>query len=138
MAGEFAKWLQPGDVVLLKGELGAGKTVIAKAIARALGYEGPVTSPSFTLMNIYETPGGCIYHFDFYRLNQEAEAVAIGVDEYLQGDCICLIEWPEKVEHLLPETCYEVLITIPDFAGEKSKRVVQFSTREKSDAGFRH
>jgi len=117
IVARLAPLLVPGDVVALRGDLGAGKTVIVKAIAAALGATGPVTSPSFTLMNRYDTPVMPIYHFDFYRIRSEIEALGIGVDEYLQSDGVCLLEWPEKIEHLLPDSYYDLAIEIPDYAG---------------------
>ena len=122
IVARLAPLLSPGDVVALRGDLGAGKTVIVKAIAAALGATGPVTSPSFTLMNRYDTPAMPIYHFDFYRIGSAVEALGIGVDEYLQGDGVCLIEWPEKIEQLLPDSYYDISIGIPDYAGSPHLR----------------
>lgn len=94
--------LRRGDVLALCGELGAGKTHFVKGVAAALGTEAAVTSPTFTL--IHEYPGGRlpVYHFDFYRLEDEDEAIKIGLDEYLDGDGVCLIEWADKFPGLLP------------------------------------
>ncbi len=131
IAADFARLLHPGDVVVLKGELGAGKTVVVKAIAKALGYDGPVTSPSFTLLNVYYTPKFSIYHFDFYRIQSEAEALGIGADEYIYGDGICLIEWPEKVQNLLPDRYYEFFIRIPDYAEDPNRREIRIQEMKK-------
>ncbi len=131
IAADFARLLHAGDVVVLRGELGAGKTVVVKAIAKALGYDGPVTSPSFTLLNVYYTPKFSIYHFDFYRIQSEAEAIGIGADEYIYGDGICLIEWPEKVESLLPDYYYEFSIRIPDFTGDPDRREIHIKEIRK-------
>ncbi len=98
----IAATLRRGDVLALCGELGAGKTHFVKGVAAALGAGTAVTSPTFTL--IHEYPGGRlpVYHFDFYRLEDEDEALKIGLDEYLDGDGVCLIEWAEKFPALLP------------------------------------
>jgi tRNA threonylcarbamoyladenosine biosynthesis protein TsaE len=91
--------LLPGDTVLLTGELGAGKTVFARGVARALGVLGAVQSPTFTLVHEYETKNGALVHMDLYRLGGEGAAEA-GFDEYLDGRNIVLIEWPEGFAHL--------------------------------------
>lgn len=94
--------LRRGDVLALCGELGAGKTHFVKGVAAGLEANSAVTSPTFTL--IHEYPGGRlpIYHFDFYRLDDEDEALKIGLDEYLDGDGVCLVEWGDKFPALLP------------------------------------
>jgi tRNA threonylcarbamoyladenosine biosynthesis protein TsaE len=94
--------LRRGDVLALCGDLGAGKTHFVKGLAAALGTEAAVTSPTFTL--IHEYPGGRLplYHFDFFRLEDEDEALKIGLDEYLDGDGVCVIEWADKFKSLLP------------------------------------
>ncbi|MFQ5485875.1 MAG: tRNA (adenosine(37)-N6)-threonylcarbamoyltransferase complex ATPase subunit type 1 TsaE, partial [Desulfobacterales bacterium] len=97
LAESLAKMLSPGDVVAMLGELGAGKTTMIRMMSRALGYHGAVTSPTFTLMNIYETNNVSIHHFDFYRIDSENEAFGVGAEEYIGGEGIVFIEWPEKV-----------------------------------------
>ncbi len=94
--------LHRGDVLALSGDLGAGKTHFVKGLAAGLGATVSVTSPTFTL--IHEYPGGRLplYHFDFYRLDDEDEALKIGLDEYLDGEGVCVIEWAEKFPALLP------------------------------------
>ncbi len=102
-ARKFAEQLHPGSVVCLVGELGAGKTHFMKGIASYYGVkESDVSSPTFTLINEYKgtTP---IFHFDCYRLEDEQEAVEIGVEEYLYGEGISIVEWPNKMSGLLPE-----------------------------------
>lgn len=98
----IAATLRRGDVLALCGELGAGKTHFVKGITSGLGGDAAVTSPTFTL--IHEYFGGHLpaYHFDFYRLDDEDEALKIGLDEYLDGDGVCLIEWADKFPALLP------------------------------------
>lgn len=110
-AGElFAAQLHQGDVVLLEGNLGAGKTHFAKGIGRYFNIsDTEVQSPTFTL--IHEYPGSVpVYHIDCYRLNHSDEAIEFGLDEYLYGDGITLIEWPEKISGLLPVQCWKVNI----------------------------
>ena len=94
--------LRRGDVLALCGDLGAGKTHFVKGLAAGLSASASVTSPTFTL--IHEYPGGRLplIHFDFYRLEDEDEALKIGLDEYLEGDGACVLEWADKVPALLP------------------------------------
>jgi len=97
--------LHPGQVVALSGPLGAGKTCLAQGIARGLGVVGPVSSPTFVIVNQYQTAESVtLYHIDAYRLAEQgaAEAIAIGVDELLGGDGICVVEWAERMAPLLP------------------------------------
>ena len=100
---EFAKrlspMLAPGDTVLLYGDLGAGKSVLARGIARGMGVEGPMPSPTFTLLMPYEgTAGRKLYHFDLYRLADPEEYYAAGLDEFVGGDGVAVVEWPQMAE----------------------------------------
>lgn len=91
-------------VFLFKGDLGAGKTTLIKALCRELEVTDRVSSPTFSLINEYETESGNIlYHFDFYRVRDEKEALDIGLEEYFYSDNYCFIEWPSKIPNLLPE-----------------------------------
>jgi tRNA threonylcarbamoyladenosine biosynthesis protein TsaE len=109
-AGEaFSKTLKAGDVVALYGDLGAGKTVFVKGIARGLGIEGPVTSPTFTILKEYEGRAP-LYHFDVYRIEDTEEMDEIGFFDYLGGEGVSVIEWAEKVDTLLPEGTIRVVI----------------------------
>lgn len=95
------------------GEMGAGKTTFIKAICKALGVNENMSSPTFALVNEYEDKkGDPVYHFDFYRIENEQEAVDIGVREYFSSGHYCFIEWPEKILHLLPEDTLRVYIRI--------------------------
>lgn len=101
---KIAAQFKGGDIILLEGDLGAGKTTITKGIAEYFGIKDTITSPTFTLMNIYEVKNHLIknlVHIDTYRLEDEDDLIEIGVEDYL-GDpnTICLIEWPEKIERL--------------------------------------
>ena len=102
LARTLAATLRRGAVLALSGDLGAGKTHFVKGLAAGLGTAASVTSPTFTLLHEY--PGGRLplYHFDFYRLDDADEALRIGLDEYLDGDGACVIEWAEKFPALLP------------------------------------
>ncbi len=91
------------QIVVLHAPMGAGKTTLIKAIARQMGVTGITSSPTFSLVNEYETADGKpLYHFDLYRLNTEEEAYDMGVDEYFYSGNMCLIEWPEKTPNLIP------------------------------------
>jgi tRNA threonylcarbamoyladenosine biosynthesis protein TsaE len=95
------------------GEMGSGKTTLIKAICAELGVKDVVNSPTYGLVNEYKTGNGSkIYHFDFYRLNSIEEALDIGVEEYLNAGSYCLMEWPEKIAALLPETIVNVNIAV--------------------------
>lgn len=97
---EISKNLTGGDIVLLQGELGAGKTTLSKGIALGLGIADEIVSPTFTLMNIYED--GKLVHIDTYRLEDEEDLIEIGVEDYLgQANTITIVEWPEKIKKLL-------------------------------------
>jgi len=97
--------LRPGDVVCLEGDLGTGKTCLAQGVGLGLGVSEPVTSPSFTLIAEYRAPSPAptLIHVDVYRLGDAPqEALAFGLDDYLGGDGVCVIEWADRVESLLP------------------------------------
>ncbi|HAK58319.1 MAG TPA: tRNA (adenosine(37)-N6)-threonylcarbamoyltransferase complex ATPase subunit type 1 TsaE [Lachnospiraceae bacterium] len=98
-----------GDVYLLDGDLGVGKTVFAKGVAAGLDIDEPVTSPTFTIVHEYEGRLK-LYHFDVYRIGDPDEMWDIGFDEYLYGDGVCLIEWPENVEELIPGSAVRITI----------------------------
>lgn len=100
-------------VVAFRGEMGAGKTTLIREIAAQLGATDTVTSPTFALVNQYKGSGKRpIYHFDFYRINDLREAFDLGYEEYFYSGDICLVEWPEKIEPLLPENTIQVRITV--------------------------
>ena len=115
----LAARLRPGDVILLEGELGAGKSELARGIASGLGVQETVTSPSFTILNVYESGRIPLYHFDWYRLESEEELYELGMDEYLGGDGIALVEWPERCPGAVPEDCLRIRITAE---GEQARR----------------
>jgi tRNA threonylcarbamoyladenosine biosynthesis protein TsaE len=103
--------LEGKSIVIFKGEMGAGKTTSIKNICNFLGVKDAVSSPTFSLVNEYEgKQGAVIYHFDFYRIEEEEEALDIGCEDYFESGHLCLIEWPERIESLLPEERLEVEI----------------------------
>lgn len=103
----------PCKVILFHGEMGVGKTTLIKSLAKELGVNGATSSPTFSLVNEYQTNDNqLIYHFDFYRLNKETEALDMGVDEYLYSGNWCFIEWAEKIPNLVPDSHSVIQITI--------------------------
>lgn len=99
---ECAQCAQRGDVFALTGDLGAGKTQFVKGFVGAIGSTAPVTSPTFTLIHEYSGGRSPVYHFDFYRLDTAEEVARLGLDEYLFGDGVCIIEWADRFAQLLP------------------------------------
>jgi tRNA threonylcarbamoyladenosine biosynthesis protein TsaE len=98
--------LRPGDVICLEGELGTGKTHLVQGIGHGMGVLGPITSPTFTLIAEYEPPrpAPTLYHIDMYRLAEaEEEALALGLDDYLGSDGVCVIEWADRIVRILPQ-----------------------------------
>lgn len=110
-------------IFIFEGEMGAGKTTFIKELCLQLGIKDVVSSPTFSIVNEYESGNRKpVYHFDFYRIKNLREAYDIGYEDYFYSDSICLIEWPEKVEELLPEHYIQVQIRV----GEQGKRLFNF------------
>ncbi len=109
-AHEFVQHMGEHRVFAFYGGMGAGKTTFIKAICEELGVTDTVTSPTFAIVNEYASGNGPIYHFDFYRINRLAEAMDLGFDDYAYSGNICLMEWPELIEELLPEDTVSVHI----------------------------
>lgn len=110
-AAQFIKDWESHNLIALVGEMGVGKTTFVKAICEVLGVEDVVSSPTFSIVNEYTTAiGDVLYHFDFYRIEEEQEALDFGVEEYWDSGALCLMEWTEKVESLLPEDILHVKI----------------------------
>ena len=108
---ELARTLKPGDVIALIGDLGTGKTTLTKYIARELGIMQAITSPTFTIICEYKDGRLPLYHFDVYRLSSADEMLELGYAEYFFGDGVCIVEWADKIEELLPENTKTIHIT---------------------------
>ncbi len=121
VAQEVIESLEGRTVVLLRGEMGAGKTTLISRIAAYLGAEDTVTSPTFALVNQYEGSECRIYHFDFYRIEEIEEVFDLGYEEYFYSGDLCFVEWPEKIEPLLPDDAMTVRITV----GEDEHRIFE-------------
>jgi tRNA threonylcarbamoyladenosine biosynthesis protein TsaE len=109
LGATLARAVSPGTVIYLYGPLGAGKTTFVRGFLRGLGFEDKVKSPTYTIVEPYEIAAFPVYHFDLYRLNQPEELQQIGLEEYFTALSVCLIEWPEKGQPLLPApdiVCY--------------------------------
>lgn len=109
---------------VFEGDMAAGKTTFIKSLCEAIGVEDVVSSPTFSIVNEYESKDGPVYHFDFYRLKTLQEAYDIGYEEYFYSGNYCLVEWPQKVAELLPEQYIKVQITVTG----NEQRLFEFST----------
>lgn len=118
---KLAARLQPGDVLLLEGDLGAGKSELTRGIAAGLGVTETVTSPSFTILNVYESGRCPLYHFDWYRLESSEELYELGMDEYLGGDGIAVVEWPGRCPDAVPEGAVRIRMT----AAGDNERIIE-------------
>ena len=119
-AARLSPMLRAGDTVLLSGDLGAGKSVLARGIARGMGVEGPMPSPTFTLLIPYESPRGKFYHFDLYRLSDPDEYYAAGLDEFVGDDGVAVVEWPEMAEL---DAQPALIVRIFQGAGDEERRI---------------
>lgn len=118
--GELAKFCRPGAIIFLQGRLGAGKTTLVRGMLRALNFTGAIKSPTYTLVESYMLPSLQLFHFDLYRLKHPQELLDIGLEDYLQPNAVCLIEWPEKALAILPKASISCTIEIPgDGIGRK-------------------
>lgn len=114
-AKEFIKNMGNGNVYAFYGEMGAGKTTFIKAICEGLGVKDVITSPTFAIVNEYtDGKGNPIYHFDFYRIKKIDEVYDMGYEDYIDSGCLCLMEWPELIEELLPDDATKVTIKVND------------------------
>ncbi len=111
LGARLACQLRPGDVLLLSGPLGAGKSELTRGVAKGLGVTEPVTSPTFTILQLHDSGRLPLYHFDWYRLAGADELYEMGMDEYLGGDGVAMVEWPARAAEALPETRLEIDIT---------------------------
>jgi len=111
---EIGEILNPGLIIFLQGNLGAGKTTLARGILRGQGYGGRVKSPTYNLVEHYKNSRLYLYHFDFYRFNEPMEWEDTGFREYFNADSVCLIEWPEKAHGLLPPPDLQIFLGISE------------------------
>ena len=121
MAREYSKTVNSGEVVCLHGELGSGKTHFVRGFVQGFGISGDVvTSPTFTIINEYDgdTP---IFHFDCYRLEHYREAVEIGAEEYLYGNGVCIVEWPDRISELLPPDARKITLNV---LGKEKREII--------------
>lgn len=114
VASAIIKHSDNSRIFLFYGDMGAGKTTLIKALCEYLGTVEPVTSPTFSIVNEYAGSDNKIYHFDFYRLKNETEALDMGYEEYFYSDAYCFIEWPEKIAGLLPEHYVSIQLKVID------------------------
>jgi len=123
VAKDFIDKIGDNKIISFNAEMGAGKTTFIKAICKVLGATDVATSPTFSIVNEYNTTkNNIIYHFDFYRLEQPEEALDFGLYEYLDSGNFCFIEWPDMIGNLLPENILEVSITVND----NQERIITF------------
>lgn len=113
-----------GDIVLLDGDMGAGKTVFTKGFGKGLKIDETISSPTFTILQVYETGRIPLYHFDVYRIADIEEMDGTGYEDYLYGDGICLIEWAELISEILPSGCIKVSISKDMQKGFDYRRIV--------------
>src|SRR5882672_12754694 len=116
LGAALAPGVAPGRVLYLRGELGAGKTTVARGLLRALGYEGRVKSPTYTLVELYPLSSLNLYHFDFYRFKDQEEWLSSGFRDYFNPDPACIVEWPERAGGLLAPPDLEISLTFRDEA----------------------
>lgn len=120
VANQFLKQYGDRRIFAMYGEMGVGKTTFVKAICEVLGMDDEANSPSFSIVNEYKGGSKCIYHFDFYRINNPEEAYDFGYEEYFYSDDMCFVEWPEKIELLIPDNA----LALRFFEKEDGSRVL--------------
>ena len=134
-AYELAQKAEPGQVYALIGDLGVGKTVFTKGFARGLGIEEPVNSPTFTILQIYEEGRIPLYHFDVYRIEEPEEMEEVGFDDYVYGDGVCLIEWANRIEEILPEETITIMIGKDLEKGTDYRRIAVITQKDRDPQG---
>jgi len=125
LAAAMAPLVKPGDVILLAGDLGSGKTVFAQGLGRALGVERPITSPTFTLIHEYDTPAMRIMHADLYRLDRLQEVIDLGIGELVDDDAIAMIEWGDLAEAAFATDFLEVRFAYVDGEDDARERTIR-------------
>ena len=121
-ATDVAQTLKKGDVIALVGDLGTGKTTLSKYIAEALGITETITSPTFTIVQEYPSGRLPLYHFDVYRVDDIEEMYRIGYEEYFYGEGVCIVEWADIVEEIIPEDAKVIFIEYGEDEGERLYR----------------
>ena len=122
LGAALAKGIAPGRVLHLQGELGAGKTTVTRGLLRALGYQGRVKSPTYTLVELYPLSSLNLYHFDFYRFKDREEWLSSGFRDYFNPESACIVEWPERANGLLSPPDLSLTLT---FEGEARRAVLE-------------
>ncbi|MDQ0968792.1 tRNA threonylcarbamoyladenosine biosynthesis protein TsaE [Flavobacterium sp. W4I14] len=123
VAQQLSDFASGQKIFIFEGDMGAGKTTFIKNFCKHLGVDDVVSSPTYSIVNEYESANGSVFHFDFYRIKDIHEAYDLGYEEYFYGGGICLIEWPERVEELLPEEHIKIEINVLD----ETRRLFRFS-----------
>jgi tRNA threonylcarbamoyladenosine biosynthesis protein TsaE len=121
LGNRVALVVEPGLFIALRGNLGSGKTTLSRGILRGLGYQGKVKSPTYTLVELYKLSKLDLYHFDFYRFNNPQEWLDAGFRDYFEPRNVCVVEWPERAEGLLPVA--DLTITLSEEAGGRRARI---------------
>jgi len=124
LGAKLAAVLSPGMLVFLQGDLGAGKTTLCRGIVAGLGHRGAVKSPTYTLVEPYENVCPPVYHFDLYRLDDPAELDGIGLRDYLDGEHLCIVEWPERGDGFLPPADLIITIAVAEHGRKANLRAV--------------
>ena len=122
-ARELAAGAQPGDIICLDGDLGVGKTVFAKGFAEGLGIREPITSPTFTIMNIYDSGRLPLYHYDVYRIEDESEMDELGYEEYFFGSGVTLVEWASQIPDCIPKNAMHIEIKKDPTKGDDYREI---------------
>jgi tRNA threonylcarbamoyladenosine biosynthesis protein TsaE len=125
VAAEVARQLTPGSVLALTGDLGAGKTTFMQGVAFALGVKRPITSPTFTLCQEYDTPRFKLVHMDLYRLNGPDDLLTIGFPEHLESGAVVAVEWPERGGDLIPPDALHITLTLSDDAETRTIEITR-------------
>ena len=125
----LAQSVHPGQIYCLNGDLGVGKTVFTQGFAKGLGIEEPINSPTFTIVQEYHEGRLPLYHFDVYRIADVSEMDEIGYEEYVYGDGVSVIEWPQLIDDILPEKRYDVTIS-KDYSRHDNYRKIEIQKTE--------
>jgi tRNA threonylcarbamoyladenosine biosynthesis protein TsaE len=131
LAASLGRRVAPGDAIALVGDLGAGKTVFVQGLAAGLGYPGPVTSPTFTLIHVYQGGRTTLFHADLYRLEREEELEDVGLDDIFRQDGVAVVEWADRFPRVMPQDRLELRLEVVD---AERRRVTPAAHGERSAA----